>query len=145
VQNLDAFEVVGFDDRGGEAETGRDEPHRVEILVGLKATYENAVEAAVGALRLAPHAGRIANRLRNVLRGLGLHLILRHDGNGRRRLDQWRVRLGAGGAAGRHIAIDRTPGRFAAACAGTRAACGLLPAAAAIGPRPIRPRRAAAR
>ena len=67
------------------------------------------LEAAVGAGAAGHDAGRVAQCLPEILRGLSVDLIACHHRNRLRRLDQRCIGFRTGGAVVCHIAFDRPP------------------------------------
>jgi hypothetical protein len=111
VQDLDPLQIERLDERIGE-DAEIQQPQGIEILIRQKPPDVDIVGPRIGAGHFASCARRIADGLRDALRGLRLNLVLRDDGDRRRRFDQRRIGLCRGAAAGCHIAVNVAKSRF---------------------------------
>jgi hypothetical protein len=110
---LDTIEQVGIPGQKVEADTGagggrRCDRQTIQKGAGLETAAVKVLERIlVDAALLGNHARCISQRLRDALRILVDDLLMRHDRDRRRRLDQGRVRLGRTGAGRRRVTLDR--------------------------------------
>ncbi len=115
-QNLDALGAIGLDLRHGPGVvvSGEKAVDEISGLVGIEAADADPIEPGVQAPDGRHDARGVSQGLVDAGGRLLRDAIGRHDRNGLRRLDQRRVCLGAGGAAGGDDAVDRTCSCFAA-------------------------------